>query len=149
MQAEGYLLCDDTPSCNLELKDVEAILGVARCVRLRENKREAVQKHARLNAEISTMDIVLRESSESTHILGASPSLTRQLFNIPDWLYHSWNDCRMKGMKECQYCYTDPLRLAILVFKFFTLHAAISDLEKGNKNWLQIEPEWSRLIVTL
>ena len=146
MQAEGYLLCDDTPSCNLELKDVEAILGVARCVRLRENKREAVQKHAKLNAEISTMDIVLRESSESTHILGASPSLTRQLFNIPDWLYHSWNDCRMKGMKECQYCYTDPLRLAILVFKFFTLHAAISDLEKGNKNWLLIEPELSRLI---
>ena len=128
MQAEGYLLCDDTPSCNLELKDVEAILGVTRCVRLRENKREAVQKHAKLNAEISTMDIVLRESSESTHILGASPSLTRQLFNIPDWLYHSWNDC-----------YTDPLRLAILVFKFFTLHAAISDLEKGNKNWLLIE----------
>ena len=146
LQAEGYLLCDDTPSCNLELKDVEAILGVARCVRLRENKREAVQKHAKLNAEISTMDIVLRESSESTHILGASPSLTRQLFNIPDWLYHSWNDCRMK---ECQYCYTDPLRLAILVFKFFTLHAAISDLEKGNKNWLLIEPELSRLILTL
>ena len=86
MQAEGYLLCDDTPSCNLELKDVEAILGVARCVRLRENKREAVQKHAKLNAEISTMDIVLRESSESTHILGASPSLTHlaiALYGLP------------------------------------------------------------------
>ena len=126
LQAEGYLLCDDTPSCNLALKEVEGILGVARCVRMRGNKREAVQKHAKLNAEISTMDIVLRESSESTHILGASPSLTRQLFNIPDWLHHSWNDCR------CQYCYTDPFRLAIFVYKFFTLHAAISDLEKGN-----------------
>ena len=125
MRAEGYLLCDDTSSCRLELKEVERVLDVAKCLRNKVTKSLVSKKKAQ--NQQSTLEIVLRDCHDNTHVLGASPSLSRQLVDLPDWLNHSWNEC------TCPACCADPYSLAILVYKFFTLHAAISDIEQGMK----------------
>ena len=124
MKAEGYLLCDDTSSCRLELKEVEDILSNAVCSRNKENRIRGTQKQTKCQPERSTMEIVLRDSNENDHWLGASPTLSRPQFDLPNWL----NDADLLTR------YADPYNMAIIVYKFFTLHAAILEIEQGNKD---------------
>merc|ERR1712226_493904 len=120
MKAEGYLLCDDTSSCRLELKEVEDILSNAVCSRNKENRIRGAQKQTKCQPERSTMEIVLRDSNENDHWLGASPTLSRTQFDLPNWL----NDADLLTR------YADPYNMAIIVYKFFTLHAAILEIEQ-------------------
>ena len=122
MKAEGYLLCEDTSSCLLELKEAEDILNNVVCSHKKEKR--VLKKQANCHPEISTIEIVLRDSKENDHLLGASPVLSRPQLDLPNWLQLPWDDADHTR-------YIDPLHLAILVYKFFTLHAAILDIAQG------------------
>ena len=126
LMAEAYLLCDDPAACRLELEEVESILGSIVCFRNKENmKRQAPKKRK----EKSTREIILRDNEEN-YLLGASPSLPRQLFDIPVWLRHSWHECKIN---HCVACKSNPLKLSMVVCKFFAYHGAALDMTKGIK----------------
>ena len=126
MMAEAYLLCDDPTSCRLELAEVENILGVNVCSRNKENFKKPTIKLAPNNiASKTTIEILLREWNDDDDVLGASPSLPRALYELPNWLTHSWDTC------ECICCNNNPLQLAVIVHKFFTYHGIASDIANG------------------
>ena len=122
--AEIYLLCDDRQACILELAEVERILGVSVCSRSKENmKRQAkLMNHPH---EKSTIEIILRDNSDDKCLLGASPILPRQLYNLPSWLIHSWEGC------NCIPCKSNPTKLAMAVYKFFAYHGAALQMTAG------------------
>ena len=130
--AEAYLLCDDPAACRLQLAGVESILGDIVCFRNKENMKRQGKKKGNTFVEQSTREIVLRDNmKEEQNLLGASPSLLRQLFDIPTWLSHSWHECKMNQLSPCVACKSNPLRLSIVVYKFFAYHAAALDLTEG------------------
>ena len=124
MMAETYLLCDDPTACRLELTKVENILGMNVCSR---NKPLKIQTNKPANNGVAktAREIILREWDDNDILLGASPSLPRALYELPNWLMHSWMTC------ECTSCTSNPLHLAMIVYKFFTFHGAALDMTQG------------------
>lgn len=125
MMAEAYLLCDDPTACRLELTEVENVLGIIVCSRNKENMKRQTIKPAN-GVSKTAREIILTEWDHNDNLLGASPSLPRQLYELPNWLMHSWDTCK------CVPCNSNPLKLAMIVYKFFTYHGVALDMTKGN-----------------
>ena len=124
--AEAYLLCDDPTACRLELAEIEGILGGVVCSRNKENMKKQGVKQINRQVQMRTLDIELRDCNDEHSSLGASPSLPRQLYNLPSWLMHPWEKC------DCPPCSSsNPLKLAMIVYKFFTYHGIALDMNKG------------------
>ena len=118
------MVCDDPTSCSLALAEVENILGANICLRKKENMKRQAKKATTVNARITTTEIILRDWNENDD-LGASPSLPRPLYELPNWLTHPWIKC------NCLPCNSNPSVLAMIVYKFFTYHGAALDMIQG------------------
>ena len=128
-RAEVYLLCDDPEACRLELAEVESILGTIVCARNKENMKRPGKRIANMQLQKTTKEVILRDDNNDC-LLGSSPSLPRQLFDLPNWLSHSWNEC---SKSTCTACKFNPLELSVVVCKFFAYYGAALDMNKGIK----------------
>ena len=125
LTAYYHLVCDDPTSCNLALAEVENILGANICLRKKENMKRQAKKATTVNARIATTsEIILRDWNENDD-LGASPSLPRPLYELPNWIEHAWTKC------NCLPCNSNPSVLTMMVYKFFTYHGAALDMNEG------------------
>ena len=132
LMAEAYLLCDDPAACRLELADLESILGGIVCFRNKENIKRQGKKIGTNYSQKSTREIILRDNSNAeNYLLGASPSLPRQLFDIPLWLSHLWHECKIDKLSRCVACKSNPIKLSLVVYKFFAYHGAALDMTEG------------------
>ena len=132
LMAEAYLLCDDPEACRLELAEVERILGGIVCFPNKENMKRQGKKVSNNYIKKSTREIILQDNDNAeNYLLGASPSLPRQLLDIPIWLSHSWHECRVNKLSHCVACKSNPLKLSMVVYKFFAYHGAAMDMTEG------------------
>ena len=123
LMAELYLLCDDHSACLLELQEVEQVLGVDICSRKKEQMKKPVKIPSKGHIKKSTMEIVLRDcNNEEIADLGSSPSLPRQLYDLPKWLLEPWDDIKNKHSVKC----------AMFVYKFFVYHGIALEMTEGN-----------------
>lgn len=121
--AELYLLCDDHSACLLELQEVEQVLGVDICSRKKEQMKKPVKIRSKCQIQKSTMEIVLRDcNNEEIADLGSSPSLPRQLYDLPKWLLDPWDDIKNKN----------SVKFALFVYKFFAYHGIALEMTEGN-----------------
>ena len=123
LMAELYLLCDDHSACLLELQEVEQVLGVDICSRKKEQMKKPVKIRSKCQIQKSTMEIVLRDcNNEEIADLGSSPSLPRQLYDLPKWLLDPWDDTKNQS----------SVKFALFVYKFFAYHGIALEMTEGN-----------------